>query len=59
VEAFDGCSGVAWTVVVTLRVPPRFPAAASTATTTPPPSRAETKGTRNMRRISRQDEHRR
>ena len=55
-EAFDGVSGVAWIVVTVFSVPPRPPAAAITATTKPPPSRAETNGMVNVRFICRQDD---
>src|SRR3981081_4111371 len=46
VGAFDGCSGVAWTVVVTLRAPPRAAAAPGTANQTPAPTGARGDGPR-------------
>src|SRR5438067_10606759 len=55
-DALDGCSGAAWIVVVTCWVLSSPPKAAITATATPAPSSAETKGMANRRFITSQDD---
>ena len=50
-EAFEGAIGAAWTVVTVLLELLSPPNAATTATTTAPPSRAETKGMKKVRFI--------